>query len=57
MVMGVAALRYGVMGAPGASPAAEEDEPWDVHARRALLRKYEARVAEAMNLPERFEWV
>ena len=50
----VAALRYGVMGAPRASEPTEEDEPWDVYRKRELLRKNDERVA---NPRGRFEWI
>lgn len=51
---GVAALRYGVMGAPGASDPTEEDEPWDVYRKRELLRKHDERVVD---LDKRYEWI
>jgi hypothetical protein len=50
----VAALRYGVMGAPAASEPAEEDEPYDVYRKRGLLREHDERVA---NPRRQYEWV
>jgi hypothetical protein len=50
----VAALRYGVMGAPGASGPAEDDEPYDVYRKRELLHQHDERAA---NFRGRFEWV
>jgi hypothetical protein len=40
----IAALRYGLLGAKGPSPAVEDDEPYELYARRELLRRYEERV-------------
>ena len=50
----MAALRYGAMGAPGASVPTEEDEPWEVYRKRELLRKHDERVAD---LDKRYEWI
>jgi hypothetical protein len=50
---GVAALRYGIMGAREATPA-EDDDPWDP--RRVLPRQHEARVDQAAG-SERWEFV
>jgi hypothetical protein len=54
---GVAALRYGIMGARGASPPWPPDESWDMGARRALLRRYQARVDQAVGCGRRWEFV
>ena len=50
----VAALRYGVMGAPGPSEPADEDEPYDVYRKRGLLREHDERVAHRRRW---YEWV
>ena len=49
----MAALRYGVMGAKGATPPAEEDEPYEDFRKRELMRRYD----EQMDRPRRrYEW-
>jgi Terminase large subunit, T4likevirus-type, N-terminal len=53
----VAALRYGVMGAKGPSPASEDDEPWEVSKKRELLREYEEKADRGGYDRRRFEWV
>jgi hypothetical protein len=53
----VAALRYGVMGAKGPSPASEDDEPWEASKKRELLREYEEKADRGGYHRRRFEWV
>jgi hypothetical protein len=50
----VAALRYGVMGAPRASDPTEEDVPYEIYRKRELLRKNDERT---VNPRGRFEGV